>query len=69
MEDTSDEYLKKKAQYESDLKAYNEHPGLYDHEPEFKLSARWILYVTDIGKKFVEWYVKGTVLEDGEKEI
>lgn len=69
LEDTSEEYLKRKEQYESDLKAYNEHPGLYDHEPEFKLSARWIIYVTDLGKQFVEWYVKGTVYENGEEEI
>lgn len=55
-ENETDAYQKKKTQYEADLKAYNEHPSLYEREPEFKAEYRYYLKRTDIGTQFLKWY-------------
>lgn len=55
-EEDDEEYIKNKEQYLSDLAAYEEHPNLYDRKPEFKEIYKYVLHVTEAGKKFVEWY-------------
>lgn len=53
----SDEaYLRRKEQYISDRKAYNAHPNLYDKEPSFDAIYEIQLQLTDMGKKYLEWY-------------
>lgn len=55
-ENGSPGYLEEKKQYETDVKAYNEHPALYDREPEFKPDYRYYIQLTETGKEYLKWY-------------
>lgn len=53
---SSSEYLKKKEQYLSDKKVYDEHPDLYEREPAFKLQFEFWLKLSELGARYLEWY-------------
>lgn len=49
-------YLEKKRQYLSDKEVFDKHPGLYEREPTFAYKFSYILKLTQVGRRYVEWY-------------
>ena len=54
-EKSDDEYIKRREQYLSDRKAYDEHPDLYDRAPSFKYEYEYWLKLTEIGEQYIKW--------------
>lgn len=54
-ESTDPVYLAIKSKYESDLAAYNAHPGLYTRTPSFQENFTYTVRLTEKGKQLLTW--------------